>query len=277
MLPNLIVIGAMKCGTTSLHRYLGAHPQVFMSATKELNFFIEEATWSRGLEWYSSRFPTDRPIRGESSPSYAHYPYFDGVPERMRSVVPDAKLIYLIRDPVERIVSHWIHDAASGRESRRLEECLADVERSGYVMASRYFAQLERYLRWYPIERILVVRLEDLERSREETLERVFQFLGVDVSFRSADFGRVEHRSSEKRRLTSLGRRFRASAPGRALARLPDPLGRRLARVVERPLSEAVERPGLAFELRERVLASLRPDGIRLGELIGTDLSAWYE
>lgn len=266
----------MKCGTTSLHRYLGAHPQVFMSATKELNFFIEEASWSRGVDWYSACFPADRPVRGESSPSYAHYPYFDGVPERMRAVVPGAKLIYLIRDPVERIVSHWIHDAASGREARSLDECLADVERSGYVMASRYFAQLERYLRWFPIERILVARLDDLELARDATLERVFRFLEVDASFRSVQFARVEHRSSGKRRLTSLGVRFRESAPGRALAGLPDPLARRIARVVERPLSRAVERPVLAPELRERVLASLRPDGAQLGALIGIDLSAWY-
>jgi hypothetical protein len=276
MLPNLIVIGAMKCGTTSLHRYLGAHPQIFMSAEKELNFFIAEATWGRGLEWYSSCFPTDRPVRGESSPSYAHYPYFAGVPERMRAVVPDAKLIYLVRDPVERIVSHWIHDAAAGREQRSLAGCLADVENSGYVMASRYFAQLERYLPWYPLERILVLRLEDLDRSREATLERVFRFLGVDESFRSARFGRVDHRSSEKRRLTSLGRRVRASAPSRALARLPAPVARRIARIALRPFSRTVEPPNLTPELRERVVTSLRPDGARLEALLGIDLSTWY-
>jgi hypothetical protein len=276
MLPNLIVIGAMKCGTTSLHRYLGAHPAVFMSEPKEVNFFLAEGTWDRGVDWYSSLFPADRPVRGECSPSYAHHPYFEGVPERMRSVVPDAKLVYLIRDPVERIVSHWIHDVAEGRESRDLATCLDDLDGSGYVAASRYFAQLQRYLGWYPLERILVIRLEDLEGVRERTLAQVFRFVGVDDSFRSPQFARIEHPSSAKRLPTDLGRRLAISPLGRGLARLPGPLARRARRVLERPFSRPVERPEMVASLRRRIRAHLRRDGAQLEGLTGMDLSAWY-
>ena len=108
MLPNLIVIGAAKCGTTSLHEYLDLHPEVAMSREKELDFFVEEKHWGRGVEWYAAQFE-DAPVRGESSPSYTAYPRYRGVPERIRRVVPDAKLVYLVRDPVERIVSHFVH------------------------------------------------------------------------------------------------------------------------------------------------------------------------
>lgn len=277
MLPNLIVIGAMKCGTTSLHRYLGLHPEVFMSETKELNFFCAEGTWSRGVDWYASLFPADRTVRGESSPSYAHHPYFDGVPERMRSVVPAAKLVYLVRDPIERIVSHWIHDFAEGRERRDLAACLEDLDRSGYVAASRYFAQLERYLSAYPREQILVLRLDELERARDRTLARVFDFVGVDPSFRSERFALVEHRSSEKRALSALGRRLAASPVGKGVSRLPAPLARRVHRALARPFSRPVERPSVAPLLRGRIRAHLRPDGARLERLTGMDLSAWYD
>ena len=97
MLPTVIVIGAAKCGTTSVHEYLDDHPEVAMSAEKELNFFVEEKNWPRGIAWYESQFDPDAPVRGESSPTYTAYPEYHGVPERIRSVVPDAKLIYLVR------------------------------------------------------------------------------------------------------------------------------------------------------------------------------------
>lgn len=103
MRPNLVVIGAAKCGTTSLHEYLNAHPQIAMSREKELDFFVAEKNWSRGLDWYEAQFE-DAPIRGESSVSYAAFPEYQGVPERIVRALPDARVIYLVRDPVERVV-----------------------------------------------------------------------------------------------------------------------------------------------------------------------------
>lgn len=116
MLPNLIVIGAHKCATTSLHYYLGLHPQISMSREKELNFFIKERNWYKGIEWYKSNFTTKAMIYGESSPNYTNYPFFMGVPERMCSVVPEAKLIYIVRDPIDRVISHYVHNYANSHE-----------------------------------------------------------------------------------------------------------------------------------------------------------------
>src|SRR5205085_10467190 len=103
VLPNLIVIGAAKCGTTSLHRYLDLHPEVAMSKTKQLHFFTEKENWGRGLAWYESHFDTPAQVRGESTPAYSAWPVHRGVPERIARVVPDTRLIYLVRDPVERV------------------------------------------------------------------------------------------------------------------------------------------------------------------------------
>lgn len=94
-LPNFLVIGAMKAGTTSMHRYLDAHPDVFMATQKELNFFIEELNWSKGLGWYEERFAEagDATARGEASPGYAGYPVRRGVPERIAATLPDARFV----------------------------------------------------------------------------------------------------------------------------------------------------------------------------------------
>ena len=95
MLPNLIVIGAAKCGTTSLHEYLNEHPEISMSSEKELYFFVEEKNLGKGLAWYESQFDPSAPVRGESSPGYSALPLYRGVPERMAETIPDAKLVVI--------------------------------------------------------------------------------------------------------------------------------------------------------------------------------------
>ena len=145
-LPNLIVIGGLKCGTTSLHHYLNLHPQIAMSRPKELNFFVAELNWELGPEWYASHFERDAEIRGETSPHYTNLPRFEGVAERMRELLGDgARLIYMVRDPIERMLSHYLHNVGGGYESRPMAEALADPD-SAYVARSRYAMQLEPYL-----------------------------------------------------------------------------------------------------------------------------------
>ena len=135
-LPNLIVIGAQKCGTSVLHYYLSLHPEVSMSKPKELNFFIEERNWPRGVDWYTAHFDAEARVRGEASPNYTAFPQHQGVPERMASVVPDAKLIYMVRDPLERIAAHWVHNYAKRREKGDLAETLTHPNTSYVTRAS---------------------------------------------------------------------------------------------------------------------------------------------
>ena len=95
-----------------------------MSKPKELNFFIEERNWTRGDDWYRATSTPAARVRGESSPNYTAYPQHLGVPERMHSVIPDAKLIYVVRDPLERIAAHWVHNYAKRREKGDLRATL---------------------------------------------------------------------------------------------------------------------------------------------------------
>ncbi len=195
-LPNVVVIGAMKCGTTALHRYLDRHPAIAMSQPKELNFFFGEwgqpetdrlggygeGTWHRGIEWYAGRFAAASQVRGESSPGYTS-PDHPEVAERKRMarIVPHARLIYLVRDPVARAVSQYRHHAADGDERRPLSRALLD-ESSQYLARGRYHERLLPFLTHFPTSQIAVLAAEDLRDRRRQTLRRLFAFLDVDDS-----------------------------------------------------------------------------------------------
>jgi hypothetical protein len=198
-LPTFLVIGAMKSGTTSLFHYLQDHPEIFMSPLKEVDFFAAEANWGRGLDWYRRQFDGAEPgVRaiGEASTSYSKYPEYAGVPERIAEILPDVRLVYVVRDPIERIRSHYQHRSLVGAERAPLEEAvLADPR---YVDCSRYAFQIEQYLRVFPRERLLVVASEDLRSDREATIRRIYGFLGVDPSHVPSTLEREFYRTDER-------------------------------------------------------------------------------
>lgn len=178
-LPDFIVIGAMKAGTTSLYHYLRDHDQVFMPTIKELDFFVAEANWFRGIDWYRHQFSAagDALACGEASTTYTQYPTHDGVPERIASLLPDVRLIYVVRDPVVRIRSHYQHLVLTGVEKSPPE--VAVLKNPLYLDCSRYAMQLEQYLEHFRREQILIVTSEALRTDRRATVQRVYEFLGV--------------------------------------------------------------------------------------------------
>lgn len=270
-LPNLVVIGGMKCGTSSLHSYLRRHPQVYMSAEKELDFFIEDRHWQRGADWYASQF-RDSEIRGEASPNYTARDRFPGVPERMHSVIPDARLIYLVRDPIERVISQWVHVYSGHGEALPIDQA---IRTSSYVERSQYWRQLQAFLEYYPADRILVVDSDDLRYRRSETMSRIFLFLGVDLDFRSALFRWERHRSSLLRKKTRFGERLAETGLERQLERLPQPWRWAAKRLTFLPFSRAIPRPCLADSTREWLVERLRDDVAQVRAFTGLSLKGW--
>jgi hypothetical protein len=272
-LPNLVVVGGLKCGTTSLHHYLNLHPEVEMSRPKELNFFVAELNWPLGPDWYASHFSGRASVRGESSPHYTNRPRFEGVAERMRSVVADARLVYMVRDPIDRMLSHYLHNVGGGYDDRALADAFADHE-SAYVTRSRYFFQLEPYLEEFGPERIEIVGREELKRDRPATMRRVFAFLGVDPGFRSEQFEREWETGTAKG-----GGRFRVMdravrLPGlravdRNFDRLPEPLRWLVERVVHDPGAGAAPKPEVPPPLRQQLADLFRDDVARLEGVAG--------
>jgi hypothetical protein len=263
-LPTFVIIGAMKAGTTSLHRYLDAHPQIFMARPKELDFFVEGRNWERGVDWYREHFDPVVPVRGESSPNYTADPYLPGVAERMAGVVPDAKLIFMVRDPVERVRANWIHTYSNRVEDRPLREAVLDPN-AEYLARSRYHHQLSRFLEHYPMERILVLEQEELLEERRETLVRVWRFLEVrDTVWREAfNIKRLE--SGERRRKTRLGRYVSGRVPHSTWRRLRS----------HRPFSTPFVQSEMDDELRAELADRLRDDAERFRALVGRPFESW--
>jgi hypothetical protein len=276
VLPDFLLIGAMKAGTTSLFNYLRAHPDVFMPDVKEVHFFSEQ-NWWRGLDWYGDLFREARSTQvvGEASPGYSRFPVSPEVPERVAAVIPEAKLLYLVRHPVERLVSQYHQQVVFRGENRPIDEAVLD-ERV-YLATSRYGMQIRRYLEHFPAERLLVVTSEDLRAERTDVLARIFAFLGIQPAPRPADVDvDVEYNRAEDLRVpTEVARRWGGSRAVRLGRRLLPSGARRLAwrLASRRPPSPAA--PSLRPETRMAVLDALRPDLRWLSSHLGPSFNAW--
>jgi hypothetical protein len=269
MLPSFLVIGAKKAGSTSMHRYLASHRDVYMPAEKHLDFF-SGSTWDNGLDWYAEQFaPGDRcAARGEASNTYSAHPVVRGVPARIASVLPEVRLIYVIREPIARITSHYRQAVAEWGETRPFDEVVFDKS-AEYIATTRYAMQLVLYLAHFAREQLLVVTSEDLLHERATTLARVFSFIGVDADPQLSDADRVHNQASDYRRQSTLVKRVRKSALyGSVRQRLPEGARRFAWRTSTRPLAHDPYALQLSPGAREAVLERVRPDLDRLREIV---------
>ncbi len=276
MLPNFIVIGAGKAGTTSLWGYLREHPQIFMSEPKELNFFTTEHNWHRGLAWYESHFENAGEARaiGEVTGSYTNWPNFAGVPERMVQILPDAKLVYVVRHPVERIVSAFKYMTLRGDEDKPMDEAIRTNPM--YLSVSSYATQIDQYLKVYPADRLHIVVSENMRDNRAATIRGVLEFLEVDpdveLEILRHEFNRTDRKMREPRALVRRAK----SLPGYKglIDSLPDSvrqLGRRVGtRDIIRPEDARLPETTRAF-----IEDSLRDDVRRLRRHLGEDFDCW--
>jgi Sulfotransferase domain len=275
-LPNLLIIGASKCGTTSLHRYLALHPQVYMSRSKEMRFFLNPNCLDR-LDIYATFFEHDAQVRGESSPLYTCHPIAPGVPERIRAAIPDVRLIYLVRDPVDRTVADYVQERGQDRERRSFQDAVGEVEDpyNRYVAGSRYAMQLERYASHFPLDQLLVVDQDELLNRRRETLRDVFRFLDVDAGFVSARFEELWNTRETKIRWTRIGRSLVRSRLADTLRLLPSRPRQALFRPVKRLTTSRLGSPILEPTLRRRLQDVYREDVSRLRDLTGKEFAGW--
>jgi len=275
VLPNFVVIGAQKSGTTSLWAYLQGHPEVYLSETKEPNFFTSDADAAR-RDWYEQLFEgsTAKAV-GEASTTYTMYPLATGVPARMAAMVPGARLVYVMRHPVERMRSAYRHRLARGSDHRPIERALA--EDSTYLDVSRYAMQLEQYLAHFPRSQLLLITAEDLRDHRAATLARVCSFIDVNPAWRpTAAALEAEHNAS-------AGLRRPRTAPrllGGALIRshVVKPGGDRRPRwmdhsAMSKAISDADTSPSPS--LRLHLEQQLRPDVERLVPLMDQGFDGW--
>lgn len=274
--PNLFIIGAMKSGTSSLHAYLDEHPEICMSTEKEPGYFLDEFTWSKGGDWYLSLFGCTSDVRymGESSTHYTKIPRFQGALDRLYDYNPDARLVYIMRDPIRRIISHYWHMVISHNESR---DMFAAVQQDPhYRDVSNYVMQLKPYLDVFPGAQIYTMTFEALIADPSQQLRLLFDWLGVDPDFRPGNIGdkyNVGAKRFVKPRQSGLLNRFRFS-----------PTWDKLSRFVPKPVRTlgskmAVREYDRSSQPLEPVIEYLRPSQLehteQLTGLLGREFPEW--
>ena len=273
MLPNFLIIGSQKAGTTSLYYVLKQHPQIFMADKKEINFFFKDDEYARGPEHYATHFVNSANwlARGEASPGYICHPEAS---TRIHALIPDVKLILTVRDPIKRAISQYWDNRRHLNESltfaQAVDRYLSDdyhPEKIGYFSRGLYMRYIRRYLELFPRENLLVLPFEEMLSDAENFYKRIFTFLGVDESFVSEDFieafnptevwknpfyqillrrPRYQTRIPAKlRRLFYWGKKMRFSAP---------------------PIDEASH---------QRLVNFYKPWNDELREFLGVDLASW--
>lgn len=251
-LPTFIIVGAQKCGTSSLTAMLRSHPQIHMSRPKELHFF--DRNHQRGLEFYAGQFqPRPHHVAiGEATPVYMYDP---SSRERISDLLPEVKLVVILRDPVSRAYSHFWHSKRLGfdssatfedaleREPERLSSGMrSDRIRFSYVARGHYLEQLEALEARHGATKIHTMLLDDLKSDRVATLERLFSFLGVDT----AQAASTEEKWTNRYRVTDEG-----------------------------GAQKIVKYPPMEPATRARLTEHFTPHNERLAEHLGRDLSGW--
>jgi hypothetical protein len=275
-LPNLVVIGAAKAGTTSLHNYLDLHPDITMSEDKEMRFFTDPdcRSW---IGRYQDYFAAGTRYRGESTPQYTKFPLYPGVVDRMADLVPDARLVYLVRDPIDRALAEYVEEATWGVLSGDVEEHLRDADEphNRIVAPSRYATQLREFRRRFDTDQILVVDLVTLSEHPAETLARIFDFLGLPPIELDEEALRPRNAWGFKGTHPAWYRALRRPALIRAVHRLPTERLEKLRAFVRRRVSKPVERPEPSAETLERLRSLLAPEVADLREMTGLPFDRW--
>lgn len=268
--PDFLVIGAMKSATSSLHDQLAAQPGIFMSDPKEPNFFSDDDRWQRGWGWYEGLFyrGQDALLCGESSTHYTKLPTYPKTVARIYQYLPQARLIYVMRDPVDRLVSQFIHEWTEREMVGEIDEAVKRYPR--LIAYSRYAMQLRPYLETFGASRVLPVFFEALRRQPQAEFERIGQFLGYEGDVKWTEDLAARNVSRDRMRRSPWRDRF-INQPILAYLRrtvLPEALRERV-----KNLWRMRERPSLSEAVLAQVENELNRDLAELSVWLGVELN----
>jgi len=274
MLPNFLICGAAKCGTTSLYEYLKSHPDIFMPLAKELDFFSNRDAMT--LSEYENQFCgwSGEKMTDEASPSYMACP---DAPKRIAEVIPDAKLIFLLRDPIERAYSaYWYFIWLGGINSDR---SFSEVVRGKsldnfYLKEGFYYKYIKRFREYFKRDQIYCMITEELKRDPLKEISKCFRFLGVDDSYKP-DVER-QHKAGQYPRniyifvqLSKLWHRYKKSLA--SFPFIPD----NLKKTIKWKLFTEKSTPPMKKEDRAYLRKIYKEQNRLLSEFLGKDLSFW--
>lgn len=286
-MPNLFVIGAAKCGTTSLHHYLDLHPEISMSKIKEPGYFLDEGHETRRVdsrEAYLELFDLGHAVRGESSVVYSGSDRAAAIAGRMAAEAPGASLVYLVRDPIERLLSglrmtlgEGVVSQADLRFGNDLEDLIGDPHdpTNPRLVASRYMTQIRRFMAAFSESQILVIDSDRLRGDRIATIQEIYSFLDVDPTFNHRLF-KLERNTAAARKRGRLNRIVRTNEYlRRATTVLPEPTRQRLMRGAGRLTGREVRLPDPDPELLDTLREIYRPEVEELREFTDQEFAGW--
>ncbi len=262
--PNFIIIGAMKCATSTLHDQLHVQPGIFMSTPKEPNFFSDDRQFAHGPAWYAELFADarDGELCGESSTHYTKLPTYPRTIERLALTLGnDVRFIYMMRHPVDRLVSHYIHEWTQRTIADPID--VAVRNHSELVDYGRYAYQLEPWIEAFGVERILPVFFERFVAEPQHELQRVAEFIGQTAGVHWVDDLEQRNASSERMRKSPLRDLVLNNALAKVLRRtfVPKPVRDRV-----KSIWTMDSRPELSPEVRAEVETRFDEDLATLGE-----------
>lgn len=186
-LPNFLIVGAQKCGTTSLHEILSQHPEVVMSEVKEVNYFTNTEKYQQGLGYYASFFPQNTQAKaiGEASPGYLCYP---DVHQLIHQDLGDIKIVILLRDPIKRAYSQYWDNRRQLKETSSETEIIDQYleaeyspQRKGYFSRGVYYKDVKKYMDQFGDENVQVIIFESLIKNQQTELQKLYKFLGLQI------------------------------------------------------------------------------------------------
>lgn len=269
-LPDFLIIGAMKCATSSLHDQLAQQPGVFMSTPKEPYFFSNDEVYAQGLDWYTSLFanaPADA-LCGESSTHYTKLPTYPHTIERIAQHVPDARFVYVIRHPIDRLISHYMHDWSENKINRPIDEVALTYE--GLIDYGRYAMQLKPFVNQFGFDRVLLVSHEGICHDPQRELERVCTFIGYNGTPEWRTDMHASNVSNERLRKSKVRDAIVWNPVVTAIRRALIPQSMR-DRV--KSLWQMKQRPRLSDEVRGRLESMFDEDLAQLSEWIGRNIT----
>jgi len=261
-----LIIGAQKSGTTSLFRYLAQHPQICASKKKESLFFSSDIRASRGLDYYFSLWDWQEQhhVAIEASPAYTMLPAYSQVTQRIAQVKDvEFLFLYIMRNPLQRIESHVVHQLSTG--VLKVPEVTEDT-----IAFSKYAYQLDPFVQTFGRERLHLLLLEDLQRSPEDELRKVYRFLGIDAEIKLPELTQVHNgREANYFHLPLRLRQLYTSSLGMAtVGRIPKSLRRSFYNILPRKKPHEFN---LSDPEKGRILQALQPDLVRLQNEYGVE------
>lgn len=283
-LPDFVVIGALRAGTTTLDALLSQVDSICLTAFKESNYFIDQMNFQKGAEWYEDLFSDTSKVCGDISPNYCSCDRFRGVPERIHEVSPNAKIMYVVRDPVARARSHYQQIWSVDKDIPEPEKLIGTAVGDHILDGSRYMKQLNPFLEYFPRENVKVIRFQNLTKDPRGTLMEVCDFLNIAISETELDKAQPQWRNSSRslaatpqwwKKTADWAKRNDSKLVRKTVDLIPRSLALKVKSVVTPKNESAIQPPDFDDKIKREIAELVKEDAEQFRTWTGMSFEGW--